>query len=100
MRFSADDYREAAGERFTEANGAYGRGEYVASHLAGGLAIECMLRAYTVRVAPDFDARHDLMLLGGPFLRRMATRRKVELAAMLQESALLWQNNHRYCSDR
>ena len=27
----------------------------MAAHLAAGLAIECMLRTYLVRVAPDFD---------------------------------------------
>ena len=98
MRFSADDYREAAGERLNEADGAYQRGEFVAAHLAAGLAIECMLRAYMVRVAPDFDARHDLNVLAGPFLRQMTDRRRAEARAAIDEANHRWRNNHRYCS--
>ena len=100
MRFTAEDYREAAGERFNEANGAFQRGDFVAAHLAAGLAIESMLRAYRVLVSPDFEARHDLVLLGDAYLRRMASRRQEELAAAINEAAILWQNNHRYCSAR
>ena len=100
MRFDAEDYREAAGERFNEANGAFGRGDYVAAHLAAGLAVESMLRAYRVRVSPDFEERHDLSLLGEAYLRRMPDRRREEVKAAISETAVLWRNNHRYCSSR
>lgn len=100
MRFTAEDYREAAGERFNEANGAFQRGDHLAAHLAAGLAIECMLRAYRVRVSPDFEERHDLALLSAAYLRRMPVRQKEELRDEINEATILWQNNHRYGSSR
>lgn len=100
MRFTAEDYREAAGERLDEANGAFQRGDHVAVHLAAGLAIECMLRAYRVRVSPDLEERHDLFLLSAAYLRRVPPRRKEELRDEINEATILWQNNHRYCSSR
>lgn len=98
MRFDAQDYREAAGERFVKATNAQGRGDYLAAHLAAGLAVECMFRAYLVRVAPDFDARHDLSALSDAYLRRMPAKRIGHLRASINDMAILWRNNHRYCS--
>ncbi len=98
MRFDSQDYRDAAGERFIEATNAQGRGDYLAAHLAAGLAVECMFRAYLVRVAPDFDARHDLSALSEAYLRRMPAKRIEQLRASINDVAVLWRNNHRYCS--
>ena len=98
MRFDAQEYREAAGERFVEATNAQARGDYLAAHLAAGLAVECMFRGYLVRVAPDFDARHDLSALSDAYLRRMPVKRTEQLRASINDMAILWRNNHRYCS--
>ena len=100
MRLTAEDYREAAGERLAEAQRALERGDHVATHLSAGLAIESMLRAYRVRVSPDFDERHDLSLLGAAYVRRMSRRRQNEMLAAINDAGLLWQNNHRYCCAR
>ena len=100
MRFSPNDYFEASADRFREANAAFQRGDYFTAHLASGLAIECMLRAYRVRVSPDFDARHDLSVLGNPLLVRVASKQREDVHIAISEANILWRNNHRYCSAR
>lgn len=100
MRFGPEDYFEASTERFQEANAAFQRGDYLMAHLASGLAIECMLRAYRVRLSPDFDARHDLSILGNPLLVRVAFKQREDVQIAILEANILWRNNHRYCSAR
>jgi HEPN domain-containing protein len=100
VRFSAEDYREASGERLRDAAFAQTSRAYVAAHVNAGLAIECMLRAYRARVQAEFDSRHDLALLADAFLRKMSDKRRAELRDAIANVSILWMNNHRYCSAR
>jgi hypothetical protein len=100
VRFGPADYREAANERLQEANLALQVRSLVGAHLNSGLAVECMLRAFFTRIHPEFEHRHDLVLLSGPFLRHMSNARREEVRNAIAEISVLWLNNHRYCSSR
>lgn len=58
---SAETYREAAKEHVQLARRLHDDWqEYAAAHFWAGLAVECMLRAYRLRHAQEFDSRHDV----------------------------------------
>ena len=46
MSFNAEVYLTAARERLAEAKDLYNSRRYGLSHYVGGLAVECLLRAY------------------------------------------------------
>ena len=105
MRFSADDYREAAEERAEDARTLYEAGRYALAHYTAGLAVECLLRAYRRRSDPDFDSRHDLQQLyvASGFMHVVSSVGDRQRAAALTWLDVLlprWRNNHRYLSER
>jgi hypothetical protein len=80
----------------------------------GGLAVESLLRAFRWREDSSFEGRHDLHELlkasrmfqfDDDFMRRKGMsdeeiqRSQIELRAAMNEVAVLWNNNLRFCSE-
>ncbi|MBM3957739.1 MAG: HEPN domain-containing protein [Gemmatimonadetes bacterium] len=102
MAIVAGVYRRAAEERAAEAVGLHGEGRYALAHYVAGLAVECMLRAYRVRVDPQFDSRHDLRELcrAARFYQFLPTEDAPRVSAALAVVADRWRNDHRYRDER
>ena len=60
LNLTADDYRWASLERIRAAEQLHGDAMYSSAIYFAGVAVECILRAYRVRIDPAFDSRHDL----------------------------------------
>lgn len=60
-----------------------------------------MLRAYRIRVDPEFDARHDLrqLLTASGLQNYVPAKRRAEVAAALGDVWSRWRNDYRYASD-
>lgn len=71
----------------------------LASYLAG-LAVECMLRAYSHRIAGEFDARHDLRLWykRSKFDVFVPASRSDEISLAIALVIGQWNNSQRYYS--
>ncbi len=106
MKFRAEDYYYAAQERFRDAESLYqsackGDSSFSASLYLSGLAVECMARAYRVKLGLPFDDKHDIHKL---FETRVIdvfstekSRRRVTSA--ISTTYIYWQNRYRYASD-
>lgn len=115
MKFGAEDYYRASVERMREAREIHKRGEsYALAMYTGGLAVECLLRAFRWHQEAAFEGRHDLreLLKASELLRsnEEAMRRKgvriedIEetsrsLHAAISEVVILWHNNLRFASE-
>jgi hypothetical protein len=66
------------------------------------VAVECLLRAYRVRLNPQFDSRHDLneLVKAAHFYDFVPQQYTEAAAADLQEVCARWRNDYRYCSSR
>ena len=97
-----ETYIDAAREHADLAQKLYNEGDYGVVHYIAGLSVECMLRAYRLRIDPEFDSRHDLLELSKqakfydviPFCRRQT------MAASMSEVVQRWTNEHRFRSSR
>lgn len=98
MPLSAEDYREAAQERVSAARVLFNATCYVESAYLSGVAVECILRAYRVRVDPAFDSRHDLaeLLKDSAFADFVPQKRRAEVSAALGIVWARWKNDYRY----
>lgn len=101
MRFTAEIYRDAAEERLLEAGELHVVGAYLMAHFLAGLAVECILRAYRLRIAEypsQFEERHDLFRLmkAARYDRLFPSAKREELASALTYVQLHWRNNHRF----
>ena len=102
MSITAETYILAAEEHLTAAQELYHpQGRYVLSHYVAGLAVECMLRAYRVRLDPEFDSRHDLQELYklARFGDVVPDHQQEKIGAALGTIVLQWSNNHRFRSE-
>ena len=101
MKLTADDYRWAAFDRIGSAEALHAAERYAAAIYLAGVAVECMLRAYRVRVDPEFDARHDLMqlLTSSGLQDYVPAKRRAEVAGALGDVWSRWRNDYRYASD-
>ena len=115
MKFRAEEYFQASGERLRQARKLYDtNGDYSLSIYCGGLAVECMFRAFRAEVDPSFESRHDLshLLKESRLLdvddEHMRRRRLPEVRirearatfnAACSEVFTLWNNNHRFASE-
>jgi hypothetical protein len=117
MDFTADHYYRAALERMSQAQRLYrvGTGSYALAMYAGGLAVECMLRAFMLkRGKVEFESRHNLLLLVKEsgilnidrerLTAKGLTDEQIEahakdLRASVNDVYLLWQNNYRFASE-
>ena len=100
MSFSADAYKIAAMDRVLEAAEMYGTERYVMAHYCAGLAVECMLRAYQVRLNAEFDAKHNLRKLAktSKFTDLFPRERSEEYARLFAEVIARWNNDFRFRS--
>src|SRR5215831_2337061 len=77
MQFTGEEYYRAATERMRQAREIHDSAKnYALAIYCGGLAVECILRAYRWRKAPSFEGRHDLKELfdASGFLRTSKER--------------------------
>ncbi len=101
MAFDALTYLEAAQERVHVAVDLYNINKsYCEAHYLAGLAVECLLRAYRVRVDPNFDSRHVIQDLvnSAKFYDAIPLGRQIKTAADISEVVLRWRNDHRFRS--
>jgi hypothetical protein len=113
MDFRSEHYLEAAVERKDDAIAAFRRRDFGLSMWIGGVAVECVLRAYRTRKDPSFHAGHNLPellkqsgLLSVIESDERARARPVQevfstiqgFRADLNAVSRLWHNNFRYAS--
>lgn len=115
MNFRAEDYYRAGTERMEQALSLYNnRSGYALAMYSGGLAVECILRAFRWRKDQSFEGRHDLEdllkasdLLGindenmrGKGVPEDEIQEYAEgLRAAMNEVKALWHNNLRFASE-
>src|SRR6266851_9921814 len=115
MIFRAQEYYQAGTERMRQARELYRvGGSYALAMYCGGLAVECILRAFRWEKDKAFEGRHDLQdllkasdLLGideGRMRRRgisdeEITKVALSLRAAMNEVVTLWHNNLRFASE-
>ena len=64
MNFPSEHYIEAATERMRQAIYLYNEGgSFALAIYTGGVAVECLLRAFKLRQDSEFYERHDLVRL-------------------------------------
>lgn len=115
MQFTAEHYYKAGLERMKQARGLFIDGSaYSLAMYCGGLAVECLLRAFRWVDDASFEGRHDLAELlkasrmlqideeymrlnGEPDEAIMQSGRS--LRAAMNEVNLLWHNNLRFASE-
>jgi len=101
MSFNAYDYLSAAREHVHGARELYSMRRYVLAHYVAGLAVECLFRAYRLRIDATFDERHDLRLLekASGFSDIVPGSQRKIISAALGDVIARWQNDHRYRSE-
>ena len=115
MQFRDNDYYRAGLQRLRQAKLLHANGDsYALAMYCGGLAVECLLRAFRWKDDKTFSGRHNLkeLLKASGILRvdedRMHRRGKdyedsrkaaVEFRAAINELVVLWHNNLRYASE-
>ena len=115
MQFRDRDYYRASLERLRQAESLYSKGDaYALAIYCGGLAVECLLRAFRWKVDKSFDGRHNLseLLKASGILSvdedHMRSKGKKEedvhesyvaLKGAMTEVVTLWHNNLRYASE-
>ena len=116
MEFTADHYFRASVERMNQAQHLYREraGNYALAMCVGGLAVECLLRAYMVKRKRAFESRHDLLMLfkesgilgldpdklkaKGLTDTQIQEHQKI-LWSSVNEVFILWRNNYRFASE-
>jgi hypothetical protein len=115
MDFPPEHYFQTSTQRMRQAHHLYEEGaSYALSIYVGGVAVECLLRAFKGRRDPTFDEKHNLLRLfaASGMLRadQDALRKKgwtdgqIEdhlrtLRVAVNEIYRLWANNYRFASE-
>jgi hypothetical protein len=115
MDFPPEHYFQTATERMRQAQYLYKEGNSFALSIhVGGVAIECLLRAFKGRRDPTFDEKHDLLLLFAASGMLRIDRNKLRakkwtddqidgrlrsLQVAVNEIYRLWANNYRFASE-
>jgi hypothetical protein len=115
MQFRADQYYNVGLERMEQARKLYhGGAAFALAMYSGGLAVECLLRAFPWTEDRSFEGRHDLsdLLKASRFLtidedylrRRGASEQAIhesasKLKAAMNDVVALWHNNLRFASE-
>jgi len=115
MQFRADQYYRVSLERMEQATRIYRGGKaYSLAMYCGGLAVECLLRAFRWTEDASFEGRHDLSELlrasrllrfDDDYMRRKGASEKsihesaVKLRGAINEVVVLWHNNLRFASE-
>jgi len=74
---------------------------YVLANYVSGLAVECVIRAYRLKISSEFDERHDLRELAraARFFDLFPPQRLQALSIAFTNVVLQWENSHRYRSE-
>ncbi|HVC97993.1 MAG TPA: hypothetical protein VND64_30255 [Pirellulales bacterium] len=115
MEFPPEHYFQTATQRMRQAHYAYQEGSsYALAIYVGGVAVECLLRAFKGRHDPTFDERHDLLRLFAASGMLRLDRDKLRaidwtdaridehlrtLQVAVNEIYKLWANNYRFASE-
>jgi hypothetical protein len=115
MQFRGEEYFRAGVERMRQARAIHkAGGSYALAMYCGGLAVECILRAFRWDADTSFEGRHDLedLLHASALLRineEQMRQKGIEedeileyalaLRAAMNEVVVLWHNNLRFASE-
>ncbi len=107
MKSTSQDYYEAAQQRYAVALQMFDDVDYDQRfsmvHILCGLAVECLIRAYLLKVAKDqWDKRHDLYQLASlaRFFDLVPKSQKEEFSSRFATINKRWQSSHRYSPAR
>ena len=105
MPSTVDTYRSAAREHLARAQELFsseGTTDYYLAHYLAGLAVECHLRAYLLRVTREFNSRHDLNRLAteSGFYKIVPAVQVSDFSTKLGLLNLRWRSDHRFYSER
>ncbi len=102
MDFTAESYLGAALENLRRAQTFHALEQYFLAHYFSGVAVECLLRAYQLRISPEFDARHDLYELArsARFFEIVPYELRKEYGTKFTILNLRWRSNHRYATEK
>ncbi len=98
--FNAEQYKAAAEGHSQTLQRLYELGYYVLATYVSGVAVESILRAYRLRLNPEFDSRHDLRELAkaSKIEESLSPREIIEFNAAVSIVTRRWSNTHRYRS--
>ena len=115
MEFPSDHYFQTATQRMRQATYLFQEGSSFALAIyIGGVAVECLLRAFKSRRDPTFDEKHDMLRLfaASGMLRvdpaklraKNWTEAQIDshlrsLQVAMNEIFKLWANNYRFASE-
>jgi hypothetical protein len=115
MDFPPEHYFQTATERMRQAQHLYKEGSSFALTIyVGGVAVECLLRAFKGRRDPTFDEKHDLLRLFAASGMLRVDRAKLRaknwtdaqidghlraLQVAVNEIFRVWSNNYRFASE-
>jgi len=115
MDFPPEHYFQTATQRMRQAQHLYEEGaSFALAIYVGGVAVECMLRAFKGRRNPTFDEKHDLLRLfaasgmlrvdRGKLRAKQWTDAEIDghlrmLQVAVNEIFRLWANNYRFASE-
>ena len=101
MDFTAESYRIAALEHLQRAQEFHAEGHYFLAHYFAGVSVECLLRAFLLRISPEFDARHDLYQLArsSRFFDFVPYELQREYGFKFTTLNLRWRSSHRYATE-
>lgn len=100
MKVTEESYRIAAINHVSAAQDLVEEAQYPLAAYLSGLAVECMLRAYSHRINSAFDARHDLRLWYQrcKFDAIIPEDRAEDISSALALVVAQWNNSQRYYS--
>jgi HEPN domain-containing protein len=101
VEFTSNTYREAALEHLKRAQILYVSEQFFLAHFLSGLAVECMLRAYRLRIDRELDSRHDLRELAKSacFYDLIPAVLQSDYGAKFALLNERWRSNQRYMSE-
>ncbi len=115
MQFRDKDYYQASLERLRQAELLYAKDDaYALAMYCGGLAVECLLRAFRWKQDKHFEGRHDLdnllkasgiLRVGEEHMRNLGKdeedvrKSSVEFRGAMNDIVTLWHNNYRFASE-
>ncbi len=115
MEFTPEHYFQTATQRIRQAHYLFREGSsFALAMYVGGVAVECLLRAFKGRRDPTFDEKHDLLRLFAASGILRVDREKLRaknwteaqikahlngLRAAVNDVFRLWANNYRFASE-
>lgn len=115
MNFRDRDYYQAGLERMQQAEKLFAKGgAYALAMYCGGLAVECLLRAFRWSETTGFEGRHDLtdllkacgiLRVDDDYMRRRGKSEEdihessIQFRGAMNEVVILWHNNLRFSSE-